>query len=82
MIPLLVIGAFGEVNKDFEKVLKSLARMAAAGEDGMSWIGKEEHMLLCCNSLDEHYELYRGERDMANHKLTRVVPYYVRATAE
>ena len=39
-------------------------------------------MLLCCNSLDEHYELYRGERDMANHKLTRVVPYYVRATAE
>ena len=36
MIPLLGVGAFGEVNKDFEKVLKSLARMAAAGEDGMS----------------------------------------------
>ena len=35
MIPL-VAGPFGEVNKDFEKVLKTLARLAAAGEDGMS----------------------------------------------
>ena len=35
MIPL-VVGPFGEVNKDFEKVLKTLARLAAAGgEDGM-----------------------------------------------
>ena len=32
----LVVGAFGEVNKDFEKVLKTLAKLAAAGEDGMS----------------------------------------------
>eukprot|EP00956_Cyclotella_meneghiniana_P017394 scaffold28306_cov69-Cyclotella_meneghiniana.AAC.3 len=35
VIPL-VVGPFGEVNKDFEKVLKTLARLAAAGEDGMS----------------------------------------------
>eukprot|EP00956_Cyclotella_meneghiniana_P024218 scaffold48318_cov51-Cyclotella_meneghiniana.AAC.2 len=33
---LLVVGPFGEVNKDFQKVLKTLARLAAAGEDGMS----------------------------------------------
>ena len=35
MIPL-VVGAFREVNKDSETVLKSLARMTAEGGDGMS----------------------------------------------
>ena len=31
-----MVGAYGEVNKDFEKVLKTLAKVAAAGKDGMS----------------------------------------------
>eukprot|EP00956_Cyclotella_meneghiniana_P013488 scaffold19546_cov65-Cyclotella_meneghiniana.AAC.5 len=35
VIPL-VVRPFEEVNKDFEKVLKTLSRLAAAGEDGMS----------------------------------------------
>ena len=35
VIPL-VVGAFREVNKDSETVLKSLARMTAEGGDGMS----------------------------------------------
>ena len=34
MVPL-VVGAFGEVNKDFEKVLKTLAKLAV----GSSWRG-------------------------------------------
>ena len=34
MIPL-VVGPFGVVNKDFEKVLKTLARLAAAAENRM-----------------------------------------------
>ena len=57
MVPL-VVGAFGEVNKDFEKVLKTLAKLAAAGEDGMSIsplrnLDKRVHMLLCYSSFDE-----------------------------
>ena len=35
MIPL-VVRPFGEVNKDFEKVLKTLACLAAVGEDGIT----------------------------------------------
>lgn len=34
VIPL-VVGAFGETNKDFEIMMKRLAKLAAAGEDGI-----------------------------------------------
>ena len=34
MIPLCA-GAFGEVNEDFEKVIKGLAKEATAGIDGL-----------------------------------------------
>eukprot|EP00956_Cyclotella_meneghiniana_P033541 scaffold96838_cov62-Cyclotella_meneghiniana.AAC.2 len=34
VIPL--VGLFREVKKDFEKILKTLVRLAAAGEDGVS----------------------------------------------
>lgn len=32
----LVVGAFGDVNTNLEKMLKTLAKLAAAGEEGMS----------------------------------------------
>ena len=62
----LVVGAFGEVNKDFEKVLKTLAKLAAAGEDDTiclsllfaTWIEKGVHMLLCYSSFAEPWELH------------------------
>eukprot|EP00956_Cyclotella_meneghiniana_P020255 scaffold35458_cov37-Cyclotella_meneghiniana.AAC.4 len=42
VIPL-VVGPFGEIHKDFEKVLETLARLAAAGEDGMSISPPSQH---------------------------------------
>eukprot|EP00956_Cyclotella_meneghiniana_P027992 scaffold64216_cov67-Cyclotella_meneghiniana.AAC.1 len=85
VIPL-VVGPFGEVNQDFEKVLKTLARLAAAGEDGMSSISP------LCNTdrkggafiiMLQQFRRALGVvvvRGMANHKLSRL--HYVRATAE
>ena len=35
MIPLCA-GWFGEINEDFEKVIRTLAKEAAAGQDGMA----------------------------------------------
>ena len=62
----LVVGAFGEVNKDFEKVLKThllnwqqrermvcLSLLFATA----TWIEKGVHMLLCYSSFDELWEL-------------------------
>jgi hypothetical protein len=81
----LVVGAFGDVNKDLEKMLRTLAKCAAAGEDGMS--------ISPLRNLDKkggafaimHSQFRRAlgvtiVRDMANHKLSRL--HYVRATAE
>ena len=84
VIPV-VVGAFGEVNKDFEKMLRrTLAKLASSGEDGMS--------ISPLRNLDKkggafaimHHQFRRAVgvtivRDMANHKLSRL--HYVRATA-
>ena len=82
VIPV-VVGAFGEVNKDFEKMLRTLAKLASSGEDGMS--------ISPLRNLDKkggafaimHHQFRRAVgvtivRDMANHKLSRL--HYVRAT--
>eukprot|EP00956_Cyclotella_meneghiniana_P040979 scaffold210996_cov63-Cyclotella_meneghiniana.AAC.6 len=82
----LVIGPFGEVNEDFEKVLKILARLAAAGEDGKS-------ISSLCNTyrkggaiiiMLQQFRRALGVmvvRGMANHKLSRL-HYGVRATQQ
>ena len=83
VIPV-VVGAFGEVNKDFEKLLRTMAKLASSGEDGMS--------ISPLRNLDKkggafaimHHQFRRAVgvttvRDMANHKLSRL--HYVRATA-
>ena len=79
----IVAGAFGEVNKDFAKMLRTLAKLASSGEDGMS--------ISPLRNLDKkggafaimHHQFRRAVgvtivRNMANHKLSRL--HYVRAT--
>jgi hypothetical protein len=36
VIPLMVVGAFGDVNEALEKVLKQVAKAAAAGTEGLT----------------------------------------------
>ena len=84
VIPL-VVGPFGEVNKDFEKVLKTLARLAAAGEDGMSIspLRNTDRKGGAFIIMLQQFRRALGVmvvRGMANHKLSRL--HYVRATAE
>jgi len=84
VIPL-VAGAFGEVNKDFEKVLKTLAKLAAAGEDGMS-ISPLRNLDRKGGAYVIMLQQFRRAlgvtvvRGMAKHKLSRL--HYVRGTAE
>ena len=81
----LVVGAFGEVNKDFEKVLKTLAKLAAAGEDGMS-ISPLRNLDRKGGAYVIRLQQFRRAlgvtvvRGMANHKLSRL--HYVRGTVE
>ena len=81
----LVVGAFGEVNKDFEKVLKTLAKLAAAGEDGMS-ISPLRNLDRKGGAYVIMLQQFRRAlgvtvvRGMAKHKLSRL--HYVRGTAE
>ena len=75
----------GEVNKDFEKVLKTLARLAAAGEDGMSIspLRNTDRKGGAFIIMLQQFRRALGVmvvRGMANHKLSRL--HYVRATAE
>ena len=74
VIPL-VVGPFGEVNKDFEKVLKTLARLAAAGEDGMS-------ISQLCNTDRKGGALIIMLQQFRRALGVMVVRGYVRATAE
>ena len=79
----LVVGAFGDVNKDLEKMLRTLAKFAAAGEDGMS-ISHLQNLDKKGGAFAIMLSQFRRAlgvtivRDMANHKLSRL--HYVRAT--
>ena len=85
VIPL-VVGPFVEVSKeDFEKVLKTLARLAAAGEDGISIspLRNTDRKGGAFIIMLQQFRRALGVmvvRGMANHKLSRL--HYVRATAE
>eukprot|EP00956_Cyclotella_meneghiniana_P011493 scaffold16162_cov71-Cyclotella_meneghiniana.AAC.11 len=88
MVIPLVVGPFGEVNKDFEKVLKTLARLAAAGEDGIMSISplrKTDRKGGAFIIMLHQFRRALGVmvvRGMANHKLSRLHYVRVRATAE
>ena len=84
VIPLIV-GAFGDVNTDFENMLRTLAKLAAAGEEGMSIsplrnLDKKGGAFVIMNHQFRRALGVSIVRDMANHKLSRL--HYVRATAE
>ena len=81
----MLFGPFGEVNKDFEKVLKTLARLAAASEDGMSIspLRNTDRKRGAFIIMLQQFRRALGVmvvRGMANHKLSRL--HYVRATAD
>ena len=82
---LLCAGWFGEINEDFEKVIRTLAREAAAGRDGMAISplintdrkGGAFPIMLHQFRRAIGVTIARGN---ANHKLGRM--HYVRGTAE
>ena len=81
----LIVGAFGDVNTDFENMLRTLAKLAAAGEEGMSIsplrnLDKKGGAFAIMNHQFRRALGVSIVRDMANHKLSRL--HYVRATAE
>ena len=73
----LVVGAFGDVNKDLEKMLRTLAKCAAAGEDGMSIsplrnLDKKGGAFVIMNHQFRRALGVTIVRDMTNHKLSRL----------
>ena len=84
VVPLCA-GWFGEINEDFEKVIVTLAREAAAGEDGMAVSPlvntdkKGGALPIMLNQFKRAIgiAIVRGN---ANHKLGRM--HYVRGSAE
>ena len=84
MIPLCA-GWFGEINEDFEKVILTMAREAAAGEDGMavSPLVNTDRKGGAFPIMLQQFKRAIGVaivRGNANHKLGRM--HYVRGTAE
>jgi len=81
----LVAGAFGDVNTDFGTMLRTLAKLVAAGEEGMSIsplrnLDKKGSAFVIMNHQFRRALGVTIVRDMANHKLSRL--HYVRATPE
>ena len=84
VIPLCA-GWFGEINEDFEKVILTMAREAAAGEDGMtvSPLVNTDRKGGAFPIMLQQFKRAIGVaivRGNANHKLGRM--HYVRGTAE
>ena len=84
MIPLCA-GWFGEINEDFEKVIGTLAREAAAGEDGMavSPLVNTDRKGGALPIMMQQFKRAIGVaivRGNANHKLGRI--HYVRGSKE
>ena len=84
IIPL-VSGWFGELGEDFEKVIKRLAREAAAGDDGItiSPLRNTDRKGGAYPIMLQQFRRAIGvaiARGNAEHKMVRL--HYVRATAE